>query len=116
MEYYPQGLFERTGNIWRAQGGRARLEFQHFRRHAMTQAILNQDEIQGWRGEVRDGEVVTTHEEAMEVEQSGATQEGDEARDDAAAAAEQEEEGTRAEGEDVEGEDADEGPVEEADE
>jgi len=31
MEYYPQGLFERTGNIWRAQGRRARLEFQHFR-------------------------------------------------------------------------------------
>ena len=117
MEYYPQGLFERTGNIWRAQGRRARLEFQHFRRHAMTQAILNQDEIEGWRGEIRDGEVVTTHEEAMEAEQSsGATQEDDEARDDAAAAAEQEEEGTRAEGEDVEGEDADEGPVEEADE
>jgi hypothetical protein len=58
MEYYQQGLFERTGNIWRAQGGRARFEFQHFRRHAMTQAILNQDEIEGWRGEVRDGEAV----------------------------------------------------------
>ena len=74
MEYYPQGLFERTGNIWRAQGRRARLEFQHFRRHAMTQAILNQDEIEGWRGEIRDGEVVTTHEEAMEAEQSAAAQ------------------------------------------
>ena len=24
LEYYPQGLFERTGNIWRAQGRRAR--------------------------------------------------------------------------------------------
>ena len=37
LEYYPQGLFERTGNLWRAQGRRARLEFQHFRRHAMSQ-------------------------------------------------------------------------------
>ena len=101
MEYYPQGLFERTGNIWRAQGRRARLEFQHFRRHAMTQAILNQDEIEGWRGEIRDGEVVTTHEEAMEAEQSAAGQEDDENRDDATAASEQDDEGTGVEDEDV---------------
>ena len=31
LEYHPQGLFERTGNLWRAQGRRARLEFKHFR-------------------------------------------------------------------------------------
>jgi hypothetical protein len=112
MEYYPQGLFERTGNIWRAQGRRARLEFQHFRRHAMTQAILNQDEIEGWRGEIRDGEVVTTHEEAMEAEQ---THEDDEARDDGAAASEQDED-TGIDGEDVEGDDADEADELSADE
>ena len=68
LEYWPQGLFERTGNLWRAQGRRARLEFQHFRRHAMTHTILNQDEVEGWRGEIRDGEVVRTHEDAMEQE------------------------------------------------
>jgi hypothetical protein len=101
MEYYPQGLFERTGNIWRAQGRRARLEFQHFRRHAMTQAILNQDEIEGWRGEIRDGEVVTTHEEAMEAEQSAAAEGDDETRDEAGAASEQEDEGADMAGEDV---------------
>ncbi|MDT5328136.1 MAG: hypothetical protein QOF25_5288 [Mycobacterium sp.] len=69
LEYFPQGLFERTGNLWRAQGRRARLEFKHFRRHAMTQAILHQEEIEGWRGEIRDSEVVKTHEEALEEEQ-----------------------------------------------
>ncbi|HEY2207410.1 MAG TPA: SRPBCC family protein [Pseudonocardia sp.] len=69
LEYYPQGLFERTGNIWRAQGRRARLEFKHFRRNAMSDAILRQDEIEGWRGEIRDSEVVRTHEEALEEEQ-----------------------------------------------
>ena len=37
LEYWPKGLFERTGNLWRAQGRRARLEFKHFRRYAMTQ-------------------------------------------------------------------------------
>src|SRR4051812_3298527 len=63
IEYFPQGLFERTGNLWRAQGRRIRLEFKHFRRHAMTQALLHPEEIEGWRGEIRDSEVVKTHEE-----------------------------------------------------
>ncbi|GAA4602914.1 hypothetical protein GCM10023195_09330 [Actinoallomurus liliacearum] len=65
LEYHPQGLFEHTGNLWRAQGRRARLEFKHFRRHVMTQAILRPDEIEGWRGEIRDGEVVKDHETAV---------------------------------------------------
>ncbi|TWF80160.1 polyketide cyclase/dehydrase/lipid transport protein [Pseudonocardia hierapolitana] len=69
LEYHPQGLFERTGNLWRAQGRRARLEFQHFRRHAMANVILHQEEVEGWRGEIRDNEVVKTHEEALEEEQ-----------------------------------------------
>ena len=69
LEYYPQGLFERTGNLWRAQGRRARLEFQHFRRHAMSHVLTRQDEVEGWRGEIRDSEVVTTHEEALEEEE-----------------------------------------------
>jgi len=68
LEYYPQGLFERTGNIWRAQGRRARLEFQHFKRHAMTNVLIRQEEVEGWRGEIRDSEVVKTHEEALEEE------------------------------------------------
>ncbi|MFC5993257.1 SRPBCC family protein [Pseudonocardia hispaniensis] len=76
LEYWPQGLFERTGNLWRAQGRRARLEFKHFRRHAMTNVLLHPEKVEGWRGEIRDGEVVTTHEEALEQEQRA---QGDEA-------------------------------------
>ncbi|MCO5998040.1 SRPBCC family protein [Actinoallomurus rhizosphaericola] len=68
LEYHPQGLFEHTGNLWRAQGRRARLEFKHFRRHVMTQAVLRPDEIEGWRGEIRDGKVVKDHETAMREE------------------------------------------------
>ncbi|TDD32276.1 SRPBCC family protein [Actinomadura sp. KC06] len=60
LEYRPAGLFERTGNLWRAQGRRARLELKHFRRHVMTQALTRPDEVEGWRGEIRDGEIVTT--------------------------------------------------------
>ena len=70
MEYHPQGLFEHTGNLWRAQGRRARLELKHFRRHVMAHAILQADEIEGWRGEIRDGEVVRSHEDALEQERA----------------------------------------------
>ncbi len=40
LEYHPQGMFEKTGNIWRAQGRRARLELKHFRRQVMNQTLL----------------------------------------------------------------------------
>ncbi|KUI31344.1 cyclase [Mycobacterium sp. IS-1742] len=59
LEYHPQGLFERTGNLWRAQGRRVRLELKHFQRHVMTHAVLNAEDIEGWTGEIRDGEVVS---------------------------------------------------------
>ncbi|MEU4076960.1 cyclase [Streptomyces venezuelae] len=65
VEYYPSGLFEKTGNIWRAQGRRLRLDLKHFRRHV----TLTDDEPEGWRGEIRDGEVVRSHEEALEEEE-----------------------------------------------
>ncbi|HVV12794.1 SRPBCC family protein [Amycolatopsis sp.] len=58
LAYHPQGLFERTGNLWRAQGRRVRLELKHFRRHVMTDVLLHADDVEGWHGEIRDGEVV----------------------------------------------------------
>ncbi|KOY55126.1 SRPBCC family protein [Streptomyces sp. XY332] len=73
VEYYPSGLFEKTGNLWRAQGRRLRLDLKNFLRHAM----LTTDEPEGWRGEIRDGEVVQTHEEALEEEQAEETEEGE---------------------------------------
>src|SRR3954471_11748718 len=69
LEYSPQGLFEKTGNIWEAQGRRARAELRHFRRHVMTRSILHPDEIEGWRGTIEDGEVVESHEDAVEREE-----------------------------------------------
>jgi hypothetical protein len=58
IEYHPQGLFEKTGNIWRAQGRRIRLELKNFQREVMTQTLLHPDEVEGWHGEIHDGEVV----------------------------------------------------------
>ena len=68
LEYHPQGLFERTGNMWRAQGRRVRLELKHFRRHVMTDALLHPDELEGWRGEIHDGEVEVDDEQARKRE------------------------------------------------
>ncbi|WP_406379128.1 SRPBCC family protein [Streptomyces sp. NBC_01618] len=64
VEYYPSGFFEKTGNLWRAQGRRMRLDFKHFQRYV----TLAQEEPEGWRGEIRDGEVVVSHEDAVEEE------------------------------------------------
>ncbi|RZL84065.1 MAG: SRPBCC family protein, partial [Rhodococcus sp. (in: high G+C Gram-positive bacteria)] len=77
LEYHPKGLFEKTGNLWRAQGRRARLELKHFGRHVMTQSILHPDEIEGWRGEIRDGEVVEP-EESEDYDEEPAEDEQDE--------------------------------------
>lgn len=74
VEYYPSGFFEKTGNIWRAQGRRLRLDFKHFQRYVS----LTDEEPEGWRGEVRDGEVVRTHEEAVEDEERAENEEGEE--------------------------------------
>ena len=57
LEYYPQGLFERTGNLWRAQGRRVRLELKFFRRYITSEVLLHQDDVEGWSGEIHDGEV-----------------------------------------------------------
>lgn len=78
LEYHPRGFMEKTANIWRAQGRRARLEFKHFRRYAMTYALLHPDEVEGWRGEIRRGEVVSTAEEETGEEEAGEEETGEE--------------------------------------
>ncbi|MGW8365046.1 SRPBCC family protein [Streptomyces wedmorensis] len=66
VEYYPSGLFEKTGNLWRAQGRRMRLDLKNFDRYV----TLTNEEPDGWRGEIEGGEVVVTHEEALEQEEA----------------------------------------------
>ncbi|RAO10247.1 SRPBCC family protein [Micromonospora noduli] len=68
LEYHPQGLFEHTGNLWRAQGRRVRLELKHFVRHVMTEVVLDPDQVEGWRGEIRDSQVVKDHETGLREE------------------------------------------------
>lgn len=94
VEYYPRGFFEKTAQIWRAVGRRVRVELKRYVRHVMTSTILNPDDVEGWRGEIRDGEVVRTHDEVMDEEAQQASEDeyddegaddddrGDEDRDD----------------------------------
>ncbi|MFD7502561.1 SRPBCC family protein [Streptomyces sp. NPDC059850] len=65
LEYFPKGLFEKTGNIWRAQGRRARLDLKLYRKFIMMRG----EATDGWRGEIRDGEVVVDHETAVAEEE-----------------------------------------------
>lgn len=76
MEYYPSGLFEKTGNIWRAQGRRVRLDLKHFARHISMKGEAED----GWRGEISDGEVVKSHEDAV-AEEEQESQESEESQD-----------------------------------
>ncbi|TJZ78650.1 SRPBCC family protein [Rhodococcus oryzae] len=68
LEYHPQGFFEKTGNIWRAQGRRMRLELKNFQRHVMTSTVLHPDDVEGWPGEIRDGEVVEPEQDEYEMD------------------------------------------------
>ncbi|MEU6680212.1 SRPBCC family protein [Streptomyces sp. NPDC046925] len=79
IEYYPKGLFEKTGNIWRAQGRRARLDLKHFARFISIKG----EATDGWRGEIQDGEVVRSHDDAVAEEEENAANasEDDEAFD-----------------------------------
>ncbi|MFF8392957.1 SRPBCC family protein [Streptomyces sp. NPDC016172] len=74
IEYYPSGLFEKTGNIWRAQGRRARLDLKNFVRFI----TIKGEAEDGWRGEIRDGEVVRSHEDAVAEEESESEEESPE--------------------------------------
>ncbi|MCL7493484.1 SRPBCC family protein [Streptomyces sp. MCA2] len=65
LEYFPKGLFEKTGNIWRAQGRRARLDLKLYRKFIMMRG----EATDGWRGEIQDGEVVVAHDDAVAAEE-----------------------------------------------
>lgn len=78
-EYYPNGFMERIANAWKAVARRFKLELKLYVHHVMTQTILDPEGVEGWRGEIREGEVVTPHEDAL-------AQEADESEDESPAA------------------------------
>ena len=60
MEYFPNGFMEKTGNLWRAAGRRARLDLKNYRRFVTMEG----KETGAWRGEIREGQVVSSGDES----------------------------------------------------
>ncbi|WP_405895223.1 SRPBCC family protein [Streptomyces sp. NBC_00104] len=112
LEYFPKGLFEKVGGLFRSQGRRVRLDLKLYR----TFVMMRGEATGGWRGEIRDGELQEPEEadeardeeeeEEEEEEEDGA--EGAEDRYDEDEEPEAEAENDDEEGEGEEGEDTDE--------
>ncbi|MDT0396557.1 MULTISPECIES: SRPBCC family protein [Streptomyces] len=109
IEYYPTGFFEKTGNIWRAQGRRARLDLKHFARFI----TIKGEAEDSWRGEIRDGEVVRSHEDAVAEEENEGPQDEYEEESEGA---DEDGSGTEPEDEEYESESEDEEPADEYEE
>jgi hypothetical protein len=107
-EYHKQGFMEGIGSLWFTVPRRFRLELKFFVHHVMTQTLLDQDAVEGWRGEIRDGELVTSHEDALDEEQSQTDEAEDPNTRDEEDAAPAEDEGEAPEEEEYDG------PVDEA--
>lgn len=72
IEYYPKGLFERTGNLWRAQGRRARLDLKHFARHTSLTAVPQEK-----RADEDDDEYTHEYDDEHEGDEAAAEPEED---------------------------------------
>ncbi|MFC4493365.1 SRPBCC family protein [Streptomyces ovatisporus] len=118
VEYSPGGFLEKTANIWRAQGRRLRLDLKHFLRYVSLGA---QEVPEGWRGEIREGEVVRSHEDVLaedeEDEGNGEDENGengeDEEQDEEQEEEEEEEDGDYEDSDEEEDESDEEGENEE---
>ncbi|MFI2431776.1 SRPBCC family protein [Streptomyces sp. NPDC018693] len=78
LRYYPKGVVERTGSLVRAQGRRARLDLKLYR----TFVMMRGEATGGWRGEIRDGEVVRESEEPEGAEEPKEAEESEEPEDE----------------------------------
>jgi uncharacterized membrane protein len=76
LEYHPQGFFEKTANLWRAQGRRARADMRQFRREMTMHTLLEQEEQEGWRGEIRESEVVKSDDEGQSDDKKSSSSSG----------------------------------------
>ena len=63
---WPSRRFARTDTVWPARARRVRLNLEQFHRQAMAEVLVRQKTVQGWRGEIRHSNLVTTHEQAQE--------------------------------------------------
>ncbi|MGW1616013.1 SRPBCC family protein [Streptomyces sp. NPDC002285] len=72
LRYFPQGPVEKVGSWVRSQGRRARLDLKLYR----TFVMMRGEATGGWRGEIREGEVVREPEEVEAAEDGEESEEG----------------------------------------
>jgi uncharacterized membrane protein len=77
MEYHPSGAVEQIGNLFLAPRKRTRRALKLFKHYMELEA----ETTGSWRGEIEDGDVVTSDEEGREQEQERAEAEDSKAED-----------------------------------
>lgn len=112
VEYRPRGFVEKVANVWRPVGRRLRLELKFFVHHVMTDVVLHPDDLEGYRAEIQDQEVVRSHDEVVEEESQGEEPESEEEEPQDEAADEERGNEEPADGEPEDEEPADEGEEE----
>ncbi|WP_139820910.1 SRPBCC family protein [Krasilnikoviella flava] len=110
VEYRPRGFVEKVANVWRPVGRRLRLELKFFVHHVMTDVILHPDDVEGYRAEIQEEEIVRTHDEVVADEEGQGEEEGEEEEGEEEEG--EEEEGEEEEGEEEEGEEEQQGEKE----
>lgn len=84
LEYFPKGVVEKVGGLFRAQGRRARLDLKLYR----TFVMMRGEATGGWRGEIHEGEVQESkaadeeRDEAEDTEAEGQEEPEDRGEDD----------------------------------
>ncbi|GAB6939087.1 SRPBCC family protein [Isoptericola variabilis] len=71
VEYRPRGFMEKVANVWRPVGRRLRLELKFFVHHVMTDVVLHPDDLEGYRAEIQDEEIVRSHEDVVAEQDQG---------------------------------------------
>jgi hypothetical protein len=100
MEYHPSGAVEQIGNLFLAPRKRTRRALKLFKHYMELEA----ETTGSWRGEIEDGDVVTSDEEGREQEQE---QEQERAEAEESKAEDGQAEETKAEDKDSKAEDKD---------
>ncbi|WP_019432326.1 SRPBCC family protein [Streptomyces sp. AA0539] len=80
VEYSPAGFFEKTANLWRAQGRRLRLDLKRFQSHVMLADA--EDEPEGRHQKIHEGEIAEDGDDDGEEREDEETDDTDDAVDE----------------------------------
>jgi uncharacterized membrane protein len=112
LDHSPSGLVEKYARGVRYVKRAVRADFHRFRGWIEMKSLDELADLEGWRGTIEDGQIVTSHEDALEEEQR--EEEGEPQEPEAAYEEEEPEEGEEEEPQEGEEAEPEEGEEEEA--